>query len=208
MYEFTKEKLEGQKGQITINFANHPIVYENKDIIGNALQDWLPAWFNYLNVNITQGEHTQEFPDFRATFNDIDYDVEIKTWNFANSPAFDIANLYSFIKQTYERPGKLNAYFIILGYRVENDGFTRGFTVEKVYLKRIWEITNRSKKYPIGLQVKTGQPYAIRPCDFRRRDTFRNKKEFINGIYEAFKKFPNSSIPFTPDEWLNKVTNY
>ena len=208
LYEYTREQLEGKHGNITINFANHPIVSSSNDIIGNSLQEWLPAWFKHLQVDIKAGDHTQEFPDFVAHFGSNQYDVEVKAWNYTNNPSFDIANFHSFIQQTYESPGKLNAYFIILGYVPANDGFSKGFTVEKVYLKRIWEITNKSTKYPIGLQVKRKAPYAIRPCSFHKKDSFNNKEEFINAIYEAFEKFPSDELHFTPDEWKAKVLAY
>lgn len=208
LYEYTKNELEGKSGNITINFANHPIVSSSNDIIGNILQEWLPAWFAHLNVDIKAGEHSQEFPDFVAIFGKDKYDVEVKAWNYSNSPAFDIANFHSFIQQTYNSPGKLDAYFIILGYVPANDGFSKGFTVEKVYLKRIWEITNKSTKYPIGLQVKLERPYAIRPCTFHKKEGFKNKKEFIEAIYESFKLFPSKHLKFTPEQWKSKVLAY
>lgn len=208
LFQYTKEQLEGKQGNITINFANHPIVYSGNDIIGNSLQEWLPSWFTYLDVDIKPGEHTQEFPDFVANFDGNQYDVEVKAWNYNNAPAFDIANFHSFINQTYKSPSKLNAYFIILGYRPANDGFSKGFTVEQVYLKRIWEITNKSQKYPISLQVKRDTPYAIRPCAFHRKESFKNREEFINAIYDAFKLFPSSVLQFTAEEWKVKVLEY
>lgn len=207
LFQYTKEQLEGKQGNITINFANHPIVYSGNDIIGNSLQEWLPSWFTYLEVDIKPGEHTQEFPDFVANFDGNQYDVEVKAWNCNNSPAFDIANFHSFLNQTFKSPSKLNAYFIILGYK-PNEGFSKGFTVEQVYLKRIWEITNKSQKYPIGLQVKRDTPYAIRPCAFHRKESFKNREEFIEAIYKAFKLFPSSVLHFTAEEWLLKVSGY
>lgn len=208
LFQYTKEQLEGKQGNIAINFANHPIVYSGNDIIGNSLQEWLPSWFTYLDVDIKAGEHTQEFPDFVANFEGKQYDVEVKAWNYNNAPAFDIANFHSFINQTYQSPSKLNAYFIILGYKPANDGFSKGFTVEQVYLKRIWEITNKAQKYPIGLQVKRNTPYAIRPCAFHRRDSFQNREEFIEAIYETFKLFPSPVLNFTAEEWKIKVLGY
>ena len=208
LYEFTREQLEKKQGTIAINFANHPIIYSGNDIIGNSLQEWLPSWFSHLKVDIKPGAHSQEFPDFVANFNGIKCDIEVKAWNYNNNPAFDIANFHSFVQQTYSSPGKINAYFIILGYTPANDGFSKGFTVEKVYLKRICEITNRSRKYPIGLQVKRNSPYAIRPCAFNRANSFQNKEEFIVAICETYKMFPNRNLPFTPQEWKEQVLHY
>ena len=60
-------------------------------------------------------------------------DAEVKAWNINNAPAFDLANFFSFLDTTFTEPGKLNARYFILGYRPANDGFTQGFTLERVY---------------------------------------------------------------------------
>lgn len=210
LFNITKNKLEGQHGTITINFANRSHVYSGNDVIGNCLQEWLPNWFEFLGVNIVPGEHTQDFPDFIAVFNNISYDVEVKAWNYNNSPAFDLANFQSFLETTFYSPGKLNAYYFILGYIPMSDGFSEGFKVEKVYLKNIWEITSPSTKYPIGLQVKRNQPYAIRPTSFHKNPgkAFQSKEEFIFAVKSAYEMFPSTSLKFTPEEWLKRVLSY
>ena len=196
LFNITKEKLEGQNGTITINFANRSHVYSGNDVIGNCLQEWLPNWFQYLGVNIVPGEHTQEFPDFVAVFDNSNYDVEVKAWNYNNNPAFDIANFQSFIASTYESPSKLDAYYFILGYKPMNDGFSEGFKVEKVFLKKIWEITAPSTKYPIGIQVKRNQPYAMRPTAFHKHPdkSFKTKEDFIKAVKKAYDLFPSLSL--------------
>ena len=210
LYELSKEKLEGQHGTITITFANRSHVYSGNDVIGNCLQEWLPDWFQFLGVNIKPGEGTQVFPDFMATFDGKEYAVEVKAWNINNAPAFDLANFQSFLETTYTSPGKLNAQYFILGYKPEDDGFSQGFTVKKVFLKHIWEITAPSRNYPTGLQVKRGQPYAMRPYNFNTRsnDSFKSKEEFILAVKKTFDMFPNPELPFTPDEWYSKVIQY
>lgn len=210
LYQVTKENLEGKHGTITINFANRSHVYSGNDVIGNCLQEWLPDWFQFLGVNIIPGEHTQAFPDFVAMFDDVNYDVEVKAWNCNNAPAFDIANFLSFLATTFESPGKIDAHYFILGYKPMDDGFSQGFKVEAVYLKNIWEITSPSRKYPIGLQVKRTQPYAMRPTNFHKFSdrSFQNKEEFIHAVKAAYDLFPNTSLNFTSDEWLQRVLNY
>ncbi|MCG3230293.1 NgoBV family restriction endonuclease [Bacillus subtilis] len=210
LYLITKNRLEEQHGTITINFANKTHVYSGNDVIGNCLQEWLPDWFQHLGIDIRPGDNTQAFPDFVAVFDGVNYDVEVKAWNYSNSPAFDLANFSSFLATTYESPGKLDAHYFILGYQPMDDGFSQGFIVKKVYLKYIWEITAPSRKYPIGLQVKRGQPYAMRPFNFSRNEdeSFENKNEFILAVKEAFELFPNTALPFSPDEWIERVLSY
>lgn len=210
LFEISKEKLEGQHGTITITFANRSHVYTGNDVIGNCLQEWLPNWFKFLGVDIKPGEGTQVFPDFVAQFEEHTHDMEVKAWNINNAPAFDLANFQSFIETTYNSPWKLNAQYFILGYKPDDDGFSQGFTVQKVFLKHIWEITSSSKKYPIGLQVKRNVPYAMRPYNFNRNPAgaFKTKLDFIKAVKKAFEIFPNSALPFTPDEWFEKVSKY
>lgn len=207
LFQITKSKLEGQHGTITINFANRSHVYSGNDVIGNCLQEWLPDWFQNLGVDIKPGKSTQSFPDFVANFKNVSYDIDIKAWNYNNSPAFDIANFASFLETTYENPSKLDAFYFILGYKPMNDGFSQGFVVEKVYLKHIWEITAPSTNYPIGLQVKRKQPYAIRPFNFSRNQSgsFADKTEFINAVKSTFELYPNDALSFNPDEWIDRV---
>lgn len=210
LFEISKEKLEGQHGTITITFANRSHVYTGNDVIGNCLQEWLPNWFKFLGVDIKPGKGTQVFPDFVAQFGTQTHDMEVKAWNINNAPAFDLANFQSFIETSYSSPGKLNAQYFILGYKLEDDGFSQGFTVEKVFLKHIWEITSATTKYPIGLQVKRNMPYAMRPYNFHRNPSgsFSTKIDFIMAVKKAFEMFPNSALPFTPDQWFDKVSKY
>lgn len=210
LYNISKSKLENQHGTITITFANRSHVYTGNDVIGNCLQEWLPNWFEYLGVNIKPGINTQEFPDFTAILNNKKYAVEIKTWNINNSPAFDLANFQSFLESTYKSPSKINARYFVLGYKPENDGFSQGFTVKAILLKNIWEMTTNSRKYPIGLQVKRGQPYAMRPYNFYKNPekSFKDKHEFLLAVKNTFELFPNHNLPFSPKEWYDKVKTY
>ena len=209
-YTICPKKNSKDSTVITITFANRNHVYTGNDVIGNCLQEWLPDWFQFLGVDIHPGSGTQVFPDFMANFNGTEYAVEVKAWNINNSPAFDLANFQSFLETTYSSPGKLNAQYFILGYKPEDDGFSQGFTVKKVFLKHIWEITSPAKKYPIGLQVKRGNPYAMRPFNFYKKpnECFHTKQDFILAVKETFEMFPNSTLTFTPEEWYQKVSQY
>jgi hypothetical protein len=73
-------------------------------------------------------------------------------------------------------------------------------------LKSLWEITSKTAKYPIGLQVKQGRPYAIRPYAFHKKpnDSFADIHAFVNAIYNTRKMFVNSGM-IDPDEWREKV---
>lgn len=210
LYCHSKEMLEGKHGTISITFANRTHIYTGNDVIGNCLQEWLPDWFQFLGLDIRPGQGTQVFPDFVVCFDNVQYAMEVKAWNITNSPAFDLANFHSFIEQTYSSPNKINAQYFIMGYKPDDDGFSQGFTVEKIFLKHIWEITAPSTKYPIGLQVKRNSPYAIRPFNFYKDPDrcFQNRDDFINAIKDTYQLFPSNSLPFDYLEWYEKVNSF
>lgn len=209
LYTYTRNQLEGKSGNVNISFANRTHVYTGNDVIGNCLQEWLPNWFTFLGVKIRSGPNSQSFPDFIAEFSGLSYDIEVKAWNINNSPAFDIANFQSFVETTYDDPGKINAHYFILGYDPYDDGFSQGFVVKKVYLKQLWEIMSPSRKYPINLQVKREQPYAIRPYNFHRypERAFKSRSELIEAVAQTIKLFPNPQNSFSARDWYNKLNN-
>src|SRR5699024_3000525 len=126
LYLITKNRLEEQHGTITINFANKTHVYSGNDVIGNCLQERLTDWFQYLCIDIRPGDNTQAFLYFEVVFDDVNYDVEVKAWNYSNSTAFDLANFSSFLATTYESTRKLDAHYLILGYQPMDDGLSQG----------------------------------------------------------------------------------
>ena len=70
------------------------------------------------------------------------------------------------------------------------------------------KITGKSTKYPIGLQVKQGWPFAIRPIPFHKPNhkAFTNISELVKAIYEARKMFELSNM-IAPDKWLEHVAS-
>lgn len=210
LYEYTKEHIEGKNGAIFIQFANRSVQINSRDIIGNSLQAWLPEWFRYCGVQMVENPSTQTFPDFTGIFGENKHDIEIKCWNYTSNPAFDLSNFYSFVVETYNSPEKIDADYFVLGYTpLDDEDFEQGFIVNKIFHKKIWEIT-KATKYPIGLQVKRGEVYAIRPFAFHRKpiESFRNRSEFIMAIRDALDMFPNYCIEFSSDEWIDRVLGY
>ena len=80
------------------------------------------------------------------------------------------------------------------------------FIVRYTIMQCLWEITGKSSKYPIGLQVKQVRPFAIRPISFHKtgHKAFRDLDEFINAIYETRKMFSLSNA-IKPDIWVEYV---
>lgn len=196
-----------KQGSIMIYVGGIPQVSQSNDIVGNCIQEWLPAWFKDNGLNLTPNPHTQEFPDFIAHFKDEDVPMDIKCWNYENSPAFDIANFNSFYKTIYENPAKLYAKYLVIGYKPN----IHGFTIEYIGMKNLWEILGPSLKYPLSIQVKRGRTYAVRPINFKLKPekSFNNLKELIYAVKATREMFISEDTNnFTTDEWLAKVLKY
>jgi len=197
------ESIKGEKGVITINIGGIPKTSKSNSIIGNCVQEWIPQWLEDNGLKLEPNTHTQSFPDFTADIGGKKYDMEVKCWNYNNSPAFDISNFDGFYREIYINPAKLYAKYLIFAYKPT----THGFIIENIYLKNLWEITGKSVKYPIGLQVKQGRPFAIRPVPFHKfpEKAFEDVKGFICAIAETRKEFPLDGA-IDAELWLKTVS--
>ena len=206
VYFLAKKKLINAQGNINIVIAGIPKNSKSNDIIGNCVQEWIPQWLEDNGLDLVANSGTQIFPDFIATIDGKKYDMEVKCWNFNESPAFDIANFDGFYREIYENPRKLNAKYLIFGYVPTK----HGFRIEEIYLKNLWDITCRPQGKsgrPIHLQVKQDNPYAIRPSSFHKnpeKKRFPSIKEFVKAIRDTRKMFPKENM-IDPDEWYEKV---
>lgn len=199
------QHIHKQQGSIMIYVGGIPQVSKSNDIVGNSLQEWLPAWFKDNGLNLTPNEQTQAFPDFVAHFDDHDVDMDIKCWNFTNSPAFDIANFDSFYVTMYKNPNKIMAKYLVIGY-LPNE---HGFTIEYVGLKNIWDLMGSTKSKPLNLQLKKGRPYAIRPINFQKNPNaaFGNVEDVLQAVVKTRENHPLTEVSFTPNDWYEKVKN-
>ncbi|MDA1904029.1 NgoBV family restriction endonuclease [Bacillus cereus group sp. BcHK20] len=202
LYMLALQDIKGSKGTITITIDGIPKISKSNDIIGNCVQEWIPQWLEDKGINLESNEHTQEFPDFTANIGGKKYDMEVKCWNYTNNPGFDLANFDGFYRQIFNDPRKLNARYLVFGYRPT----LHGFEIVDIYLKNIWELTSLTKKYPVGLQIKQGKPYALRPYAFHKRpnDCFSSRREFVEAIQKARIMFPIEGM-IDPNEWLMRV---
>ncbi|MCL2663284.1 MAG: NgoBV family restriction endonuclease [Oscillospiraceae bacterium] len=202
LYDKAVRDIKNELGVITITIAGIPKISKSNDIIGNCVQEWIPQWLSDNGLELEANESSQVFPDFTANINGVKHDMEIKCWNYTNNPAFDLANFDGFYREVYTHPNKLHAKYLVFGYTPT----MHGFRINNVYLKNLWELTSRAQKYPIGLQVKQEQPYAIRPYAFHKRPTecFANIQEFVRAIYETRKMFALENR-IDPDMWYETV---
>lgn len=202
-------QVHNKQGSIVIYVDGIPKISNSNDIVGNSLQEWLPAWFSDNGLNLTPNKHTQAFPDFMAHFKNEDIPMDIKCWNFNSQPAFDIANFDSFYRTTYSEPEKITAKYLVIGYKPNK----HGFTIEYVALKNLWELLGETATKPMNLQVKQGKPYAIRPINFRKPEkAFNDVEKMLDAIKKTRDKYPNNDpnneITYTSDDWYEKVSSH
>ena len=65
-------------------------------------------------------------------------------------PAFDLANFNSYIDSLEANPKKIDADYLIFGYLSNS----KGFIVEDIFLKKIWQMAGASTVDPLKIQNK------------------------------------------------------
>lgn len=156
-----EDKILELQGQIKFFFGNVDIVVKQKDVVGNIIQEWLQGWFDNKGIEYAPSENTQMPPDFFLNPDNKKKDLlEVKAFNRAASPGFDIADFRMYEEEIIEKPYMLDVDYLIFGYDMSRDGIV---TVKDLWLKKVWEITRRMDGWAINLQIKQGAVHKIRP---------------------------------------------
>lgn len=186
IFNILKESIINKSGKIQFTLHNTTVIVESTDTVGNTLQSWMKQWFINSRIYYDEPNNTQEFPDFYLSKKNRDESMlEIKAFIFNNSPAFDIANYESYMNSISNNPFRLNANYLIIGYEMDSNG---NIFIRKLWLKKIWEISGKSQRYPIKTQVKRDVIYNIRPNSEFKRDLpspFKNKYEFLKALFQT-----------------------
>lgn len=195
-------------GEIKFRLGETEAIIKTRDTIGNSLQSWLGQWLEDNNIYYSEPDNTQEFPDFYLNPEHKNENMmELKTFNFDASPAFDIANFESYCQSLRTKPYRLDADYLILGY--EMDSQTGSISIKNIWLKKIWQIAGKSNNYPLRTQVKRGMIYNIRPIVwYSNSDSckFNNAEEFVEAIYGTLKLYKGNEFA---TDWLSNVkTSY
>lgn len=81
------------------------------------------------------------------------------------------------------------------------------FKVEKIWLKKIWQITGNSDKYSIKCQVKKEIIYNIRPISWYSQrakfKSFNNRLEFVEALHQTLMQYSKTQI--SNKDWLDAV---
>lgn len=175
--------IEGAKGAIEFHLKDFRIVVDQNNVVGNIVEEWLAKWM--LSKGITHIHNKkQASPDFWLTPEDTTTDwLEVKS--FTGSPNFDIAAFRSFINLVINEPWKLYSKFLLIKYQ-STDGI---ITIERIWLKSLWEICCTSKKWPLRVQYKNGVIVNIRPSVWYSEKpeypSFTSLEDFIAALEET-----------------------
>ncbi len=196
--------LQNQIGNIYFNLAGVTVKINTTDTVGITLQAWLKQLLIDNNIYFSEPTNTQEFPDFFLdNINPLQNMLEIKAFNYKATPAFDIANFESYCSSVKEKPYRLDADYLIFGYIMDETG---NISIEKIWLRKIWQIAGTSKKFPLKTQVKRDVIYNIRPnSNFKtdRECPFNSKEDFLFAIYETLKLYKGA--PFA-NRWKKTLS--
>jgi type II restriction enzyme len=192
------EDLPSNPGKIVMSMGGVDFTLRQRDSVGALIQEWFGFWLDARGYQYTMPKNSQEFPDFILQDGEL---LEVKTFNTSAGPGFDLAAFGYYVESLETTPQRLDSSYLVFSYTLEN-GLLR---VDKIYLKKIWEMTGPSEKNILNLQVKRGFPYNIRPKNFVQQsiDTFASRKEFLNHLDAAAKKFARP--PSHDSSWIWRV---
>lgn len=188
-------------GKIIFSLNSINVTIETKDSIGHMLQDWLEAWAIKNKIYLRPNPSTQEFPDFFLSSSNNDNLLEIKSFDFKASPNFDIANFDTYTRSLLDNPKKIDADYLIFGYSLTN-GVLK---IEGIWLKKIWELSTKSDKWALRLQVKQNTIYNIRPVNFvstrpNIAQPFNSRKDFLEAVQDVLNNYSKTATTHT--NWL------
>ena len=183
---------------------------DRANVIGNIIQEWVYEWLRTNNVEFERDEG-QLPPDLFLDPEDKTCNlVEIKAFNYQESPAFDIAEPLAYLEEIVKRPYMLYTDYLIFGYKMDEE--TGIITIENIWLKKIWEICSPSKTkgLPIG-----GQAVKIRPSKWynktkRATPNFVSLEDYLSAfvdlLYHLYNGSKHSEIAKTAKERI--ITSY
>ena len=202
LYEsLINNKIKETEGRITFELINLTLPVNEKNPIGSLIGEWVGKWMRHSDIFFRQNENTQIPPDYYLGKSDRTDLLEVKCFDYENSPNFDVAQFDAFTRDLIDHPYRLDADYLIFGYELK-DGILK---IKDLWLKKLWEITRVSEKWPINVNDKQGIIHNIRPYNFKSMSTgfqpFKTRSEVATAISETIKKYKNRRTT-NPDSWL------
>ena len=118
--------------------------------------------------------------------------LEVKAFDSSASANFDLANFESYCESVANMPNRTNSDYLIFSYKLTGSVLS----IENIWLKKIWEITCPSERWPLKTQTKRDVIYNIRPAAWysknARYKVFTSKENFINAVFETQANYTGS----------------
>ena len=182
-------------GGTQFRLGNTALAIEGKDGLGGLIEEWFGVWaiannFSIYNPKVQQGA-SQQFPDYYVGAKKDGY-LEIKTFDADAAPNFDIANFESYCESLSINPYRLFSDYLIFSYKLHGVSLK----IDKIWLKKIWQITCASAAYPLRTQNKRDVIYNIRPATFHSTSgrvsnfpIFNSPRKFVNALYDTQNQY-------------------
>ena len=173
--ELSKDLLGLQfPGQLMV--GNYYVSF-SEVIVTELIAKWVEGWLKKNGIDYALNDLTSDW-------------LEIKS--FTGSPNFDVAAFRSFINLVIEKPWKLHSKHLLIKYKME-DGVV---TIEKFWLKNLWEICSTSSTWPVKVQYKNKVIFNIRPTVWysERADfsPFESLEDFLAALEETIYQYPDT----------------
>lgn len=194
IYNKLQDDLDQLCGGTIFSIGDTSFSVVGRDGLGGLIEEWFGVWADKNGFNIHNPKllgQSQEFPDYYVG-SDNGF-LEIKAFDYDKSANFDLANFQSYCESVANNPSRLDSDYLIFGYTL-NAGELR---IKKVWLKKIWQITCPSDRWPLRTQTKRNVIYNIRPASWdssgSRYKPFCVKEEFIDALYETEETYTGAS---------------
>jgi hypothetical protein len=183
----------GTEGKISLSLLGVRVDVSDKSAIGNLLQEWLGEWMKTHNIYHRSNKNSQMPPDFYLGEGDNEDWLEVKTFDYNESPNFDVANFDAYVRDIREKTFRLDADYLIMGYSLKKGIIT----INDIWLKKVWEITCPSNKYALRTQIKQDKIYNIRPYNFKSESDgfqpFSDRLCFVQAVKATIASYRKNS---------------
>ena len=191
------QSLIGRSIKISIEFGGNKIVLPNNDmVVENIIQDWLEDWLrqNYIEYVINE-DHSLIPPYVFLDPQDKKHNLmEVKAFNYAANPGFDIADFRMYEREIKEKPWMLDVDYLVFGYDMSKDGVV---TVKNLWLKKVLEICRPirpAKWYGVSKSFKTFECVedflsAVEETVYKNKDTRDDGPGWLDGTLRNYETF-------------------
>ncbi len=179
--------LMGLKIPKSYKVGAYSVDMDTNGCVDGLIKGWLDKWMTEEGITHVHNP-LQSSPDFWLDPDNLEEDwLEVKS--FTGSPNFDVASFRSFINLVVEKPWKLHSKHLLIKYKSEGGIIT----VEKVWLKNLWEICCTSKRWPLKVQYKNRVIVNIRPStwysDSPEFPSFESLEDFLAALEETVYRY-------------------